>query len=110
MMDFTLAFLAKIVGSLDLNWSFDAPRQELGVQNERDYSTIYYKKITIQEFLAFLYCFSLFDFGGDRLVGILGMEESLDVKGLEFKKALWGIWFGDKPVDSGLKNAMLGKV
>ena len=31
-------------------------------------------------------------------------------KGLEFKKALWGIWFGDKPVDSGLKNAMLGKV
>ncbi len=30
--------------------------------------------------------------------------------GLEFKKALWGIWFGDKPADSGLKSAMLGKV
>jgi lipoate-protein ligase A len=32
------------------------------------------------------------------------------VKGLEFKKALWGIWFGEKPADSGLKKAMLGKV
>ncbi|PHR46589.1 MAG: chalcone isomerase [Fluviicola sp.] len=31
-------------------------------------------------------------------------------KGLEFKKALWGIWFGDKPADAGLKKAMLGKV
>lgn len=30
--------------------------------------------------------------------------------GLEFKKALWGIWFGDTPADKGLKNAMLGKV
>lgn len=32
------------------------------------------------------------------------------VKGLDFKKALWGIWFGDEPADSGLKKAMLGKV
>ncbi|MDX2361449.1 MAG: chalcone isomerase family protein [Crocinitomicaceae bacterium] len=31
-------------------------------------------------------------------------------KGLEFKKALWGIWFGGNPADKGLKNAMLGKV
>ncbi|MEX1193088.1 MAG: chalcone isomerase family protein [Brumimicrobium sp.] len=31
-------------------------------------------------------------------------------KGLDFKKALWGIWFGDNPADSGLKKAMLGKV
>ena len=30
--------------------------------------------------------------------------------GIEFKKALWAIWFGDKPADKGLKNAMLGKV
>lgn len=30
--------------------------------------------------------------------------------GLEFKKALWGIWFGDTPADKGLKSAMLGKV
>ncbi len=31
-------------------------------------------------------------------------------KGLEFKKALWGIWFGGNPADKGLKDAMLGKV
>lgn len=31
-------------------------------------------------------------------------------KGLEFKKALWGIWFGSTPADAGLKKAMLGKV
>lgn len=30
--------------------------------------------------------------------------------GLEFKKALWGIWFGDVPADKALKSAMLGKV
>lgn len=30
--------------------------------------------------------------------------------GLEFKKALWAIWFGDTPADKGLKSAMLGKV
>ncbi len=30
--------------------------------------------------------------------------------GLEFKKALWGIWFGDNPADATLKSAMLGKV
>ena len=31
-------------------------------------------------------------------------------KGLEFKKALWGIWFGSTPADAGMKKAMLGKV
>lgn len=31
------------------------------------------------------------------------------VKGLEFKKALFGIWLGAKPVDGKLKNGMLGK-
>lgn len=30
--------------------------------------------------------------------------------GLEFKKALWGIWFGETPADKALKSAMLGKV
>ena len=29
--------------------------------------------------------------------------------GLEFKKALLGIWLGEKPADSNLKNALLGK-
>ena len=31
------------------------------------------------------------------------------IKGLAFKKALFGIWLGDNPVDPGLKNAMLGR-
>ncbi len=30
--------------------------------------------------------------------------------GLEFKKALWGIWFGKEPADKGLKKAMLGNI
>jgi hypothetical protein len=32
------------------------------------------------------------------------------IKGLEFKKALFGIWFGSNPVDKGLKDDMLGKL
>ncbi len=31
------------------------------------------------------------------------------VPGLDFKKALFGIWLGEKPADSGLKAGMLGK-
>lgn len=31
------------------------------------------------------------------------------IKGLEFKKALFGIWLSDKPADDDLKEAMLGK-
>ncbi len=31
------------------------------------------------------------------------------VAGLEFKKALFGIWLGDKTIDKGLKKGMLGK-
>ena len=31
-------------------------------------------------------------------------------KGLAFKKALWGIWFGSEPADKDVKKAMLGKV
>jgi len=31
------------------------------------------------------------------------------VKGLDFKKALFAIWLGKKPADSGLKDGMLGK-
>lgn len=36
-------------------------------------------------------------------------KELLTIKGLDFKKALFGIWFGDDPADEGLKKAMLGK-
>ncbi len=31
------------------------------------------------------------------------------IKGLDFKKALFGIWLCDKPADANLKNKMLGK-
>ena len=34
---------------------------------------------------------------------------SSTIKGLDFKKALFGIWFGDQPADANLKKAMLGK-
>lgn len=32
------------------------------------------------------------------------------MKGLEFKKALFGIWFGSNPADKSLKEDMLGKL
>lgn len=31
------------------------------------------------------------------------------VEGLEFKKALFGIWLGEKPADKDLRNGMLGR-
>ena len=31
------------------------------------------------------------------------------IRGLEFKKALFGIWLGEKPADKNLKKGMLGK-
>lgn len=31
------------------------------------------------------------------------------VKGLDFKKALWGIWLGSKPADSSVKKGLLGQ-
>ncbi len=31
------------------------------------------------------------------------------IRGVDFKKALFAIWLGDKPADSGLKKKMLGK-
>jgi hypothetical protein len=31
------------------------------------------------------------------------------IEGLDFKKALFGIWLGDKPVQADLKAQMLGK-
>lgn len=31
------------------------------------------------------------------------------IEGADFMRALWSIWLGEKPVDGGLKKAMLGK-
>ncbi|MGP8152852.1 MAG: chalcone isomerase family protein [Smithella sp.] len=36
-------------------------------------------------------------------------ELKCTVRGLDFKKILWGIWLGNKPADKDLKAAMLGK-
>ena len=36
-------------------------------------------------------------------------DELLTLKGLDFKKALFGIWFCDDPADESLKKDMLGK-
>ncbi|CAM4366096.1 chalcone isomerase family protein [Gillisia limnaea] len=36
-------------------------------------------------------------------------KEKGSIKGMEFKKALFGIWLSDKPADKKLKQGMLGK-
>ena len=57
---------------------------------------------------------------GDDIILIYKPESGVEVymngkhlggtKGLEFKKALWGIWLGKSPVNEKLKSSMLGKV
>lgn len=47
--------------------------------------------------------------GKGTAVMINGAYKGL-VEGLEFKKALFSIWLGKTPADSGLKKEMLGKV
>ena len=33
-----------------------------------------------------------------------------NIEGLDFKKALFGIWLSDKPADASLKKSLLGRV
>jgi hypothetical protein len=57
---------------------------------------------------------------GDEVILIYKPESGVEIymngkhlggaKGLEFKKALWGIWLGKTPADESVKKAMLGKV
>ena len=43
------------------------------------------------------------------VVDVLRNSELLDtIAGLEFKKAFFGIWLSDNPVQKSLKKAMLG--
>ena len=37
-----------------------------------------------------------------------GKDMAVNIKGIDFKKALFGIWFGEDPVDYDLKKGMLG--
>ena len=77
-------------------------------------------KASSDEISAFMEAFSKSFKDGDDIILIYKPNDGVQVimngeklgsqKGLEFKKALWGIWLGDTPADSGLKNAMLGKL
>ena len=54
----------------------------------------------------------VFEFINDPIKGVIifkNGKEVTSIKGLAFKKALFGIWLGNKPAQSKLKIAMLGK-
>ncbi len=52
----------------------------------------------------------IFNYLPDRGVEVLKNGVHLTtVEGLDFKRALYGIWLGDKPADKNLKKAMLGR-
>jgi len=40
---------------------------------------------------------------------VLGGREMGTIPGLNFKKALFGIWLGEEPADKSLKKGMLGR-
>ena len=75
-------------------------------------------KASATEKAQFIACFkdeissgNIFDIvylNGKTTVYKNGTEKGF-VSGLEFKKALFSIWLGKKPVDKDLKNGMLGK-
>ena len=75
-------------------------------------------KATVADKAAFIKCFNdeitkedVFDISyanGVTTVYKNGKEKGT-VAGLEFKKALFGIWLGKKPADKDLKKGMLGK-
>lgn len=75
-------------------------------------------KATSSEKAAFIACFNdeitkedIFDIAyanGKTIVYKNGLEKGT-ISGLEFKKALFGIWLGKKPADKDLKKGMLGK-
>jgi hypothetical protein len=75
-------------------------------------------KATVADKAAFIACFNdeitkgdIFDIiysEGKTSVMKNGKQKGV-VAGLEFKKALFGIWLGAKPADKDLKKGMLGK-
>lgn len=84
------------------------------------FSTSTEGKATNKEIEDFMTIFKDDFKSGDEVILLYKPESGVEVyingkhlggaKGLEFKKALWGIWLGKTPVDEGVKNAMLGKV
>lgn len=77
-------------------------------------------KASEKEIADFMKIFSVEFKSGDEVILIYKPESGVEVymngkhlggaKGLEFKKALWGIWLGKTPADASVKKAMLGKV
>ena len=46
---------------------------------------------------------------GKGVVCYKNKKELGSIQGMDFKKALFGIWLGENPADSNLKSGMLGK-
>src|SRR5690554_5889054 len=79
-----------------------------------------FAKSSEKEIADFMKIFSVEFKSGDEVILIYKPESGVEVymngkhlggaKGLEFKKALWGIWLGKTPADASVKKAMLGKV
>lgn len=77
-------------------------------------------KATPSEIEAFMKLFNVEFSEGDEVILLYKPESGVEVyfngkhlggtKGLEFKKALYGIWLGKTPADEAVKKAMLGKV
>ena len=74
-------------------------------------------KATKADKAAFIACFNdeivkedVFDivYASGKTVVFKNGKEKGSVNGLEFKKALFAIWLGDKPADKDLKKGMLG--
>jgi hypothetical protein len=47
-------------------------------------------------------------FPNTGVVVLKNNKQIANIKGMEFKKALFGIWFGEKPADKNLMKGMLG--
>ncbi|MEW6270396.1 MAG: chalcone isomerase family protein [Thermodesulfobacteriota bacterium] len=45
---------------------------------------------------------------GEGTTVTIGGATKGTIPGVDFMKALWGIWLGDEPADSGLKEGLLG--
>ena len=48
-------------------------------------------------------------YAGQKIMIYKNGKMKSEIEGLEFKKAVFGIWLGEEPADSGLKSGMLGK-
>ena len=55
---------------------------------------------------------NIFDITYQKGKGVVAYKNGKElgvIEGMDFKKALFGIWLGDDPADNKLKKGMLGK-